>query len=96
MIRVSRTYLARTGLAVSENGSIVAVQHTVHEPRGADVVDLLLLHLVVEHGIEEEIFGRFAVVGFRVAHANLPTGRISGGCPVINAHPRIRYAIARS
>jgi len=73
-------HLARAGLAVREDRSVVAVHHTHHEIRGTHVVDVLLLDLVVEHSIEEEVLRRLRVVCFRVSHTDLTSlGVRSGG-----------------
>ena len=70
-------YLASTGLTIRENGAVVAVHDTHHKVRRADIVNMLLLHFVVKHGIEKEVLGRFRIVGLGVSDGDLATFRIS-------------------
>lgn len=65
------THLARTGLTVCENGSVVPIQNTLHQSSCTDIVDVLLLDLVVEHGIEEEILRWFGVARLGISHTDL-------------------------
>ena len=85
-------HLACTSLAIRKDGAIVSVHHTHHQVRGTNIVDVLLLDLVVEHGVEEEILWRLGVICLGVPHTDLSSLGIGCSSTVVcRIHKQITF-----
>ncbi len=91
----SNVYLARSGLSIRENGAVVAVHDAHHKIRRAHIVNMLLFHLVVEHGVEKEVLGRFRIICLGVSNRDLATFRISRGSSIGTFDARCKYNMNR-